>query len=43
MYNNNTYLLLYKKIHNENKHFIIHESVFIIIQEDIWNNDHYSS
>ena len=30
MYNNN-YLSLYKKVYNDNKHFLIHESVFLII------------
>ena len=35
MYNNNIYLLLYNKIYNDNKYFIIHESVFLFIQNNV--------
>ena len=28
-------LLLYKRVYNDNKYFIIHESVFLIIQDDV--------
>ena len=35
MYNDNIYLSLYKKIYNDNKHFLIQENVFLIIRDDV--------
>ena len=34
----NKYLSLYKRVHNYNKHFSYTESVFLIIQDDIYVN-----
>ena len=37
------YFLLYEMMYNdnENKYFLIHESIFLIIRDDIFDNDHY--
>ena len=35
MYNDNIYLLLYKKIYNKTNISVLHENVFLIIRDDI--------
>ena len=35
IYNNNIYLSLYKRVYNDNKYFFTHESVSLIIQDDV--------
>ena len=29
------YIVLYETMYNDNKHFFIHENVFLIIQDDV--------
>ena len=40
MYNSNIYFSSYKKIYNDNKHFVIHESVFLLY-ETMYNGNNY--
>ena len=35
MYNDNKYLLLYKKLYNDNKYFLIHENVYHVIRDNV--------
>ena len=31
----NIYFLLYKRVYNDNKHFMIHENVYRLIRDDV--------
>ena len=35
MYNYNKYSSLYKRVYNDNKYFLRHEIVFLIIRDDV--------
>ena len=39
MYNNNIYLSLYKKIYNDNKHFILYMKVYFSLYEMMYNDN----
>ena len=41
MYNDNIYFLLYKKLYNDNKHFLINENVFLLYETMYNNNKHF--